>query len=270
MNGLCLKKQEILLCFFLIQGYNSCNYKKMDGMNIRLDKLIETACQTPRTMTKQLLKSKQVRVDGQIEMNGSRNVDSQLYKIEVKGRSLQTQHVYYLLNKPAGVVSAVRDAEKTTVIDLLAPEDRREDLYPVGRLDRDTEGLVLLTDNGQLGYTLMQAKSQIDKVYEATINEIVTAADIAAFAEGIVFTDGTLCRPARLEILAVSEAESQIRLTINEGKFHQVKKMFLARGKKVTKLKRVQLGPLTLDETLAQGAYRRLTLAGLTKLKPFF
>ncbi|MDH6364869.1 16S rRNA pseudouridine516 synthase [Enterococcus sp. PF1-24] len=238
---------------------------------MRLDKLIEISYQTSRSETKQLLKSRQVFVDGKSELSGSRNVDSQLHKIEVLGKGCpQTQHVYYLLNKPRGVVTTVYDAEKETVLDLLAAADKRENIYPVGRLDRDTEGLVFLTDNGPLGYALMQAKFQVAKIYEAQINAEVTAADIAAFAEGIVFADGTRCQPAKLEILAACADESQVRLEIVEGKFHQVKKMFLACGKKVTALKRLQLGPLKLPADLAVGAYRPLNEAELMTLLPFF
>lgn len=238
---------------------------------MRLDKLIENHCHTTRTQTKLLLKSRQVRVDNEIEINGSRNVDSCLHQIEIGGQTkLKTHHAYYLLNKPKGYVTAVKDAEKQTVLDLLAEKDRCTGLYPVGRLDRDTEGLVFLTDNGQLGYAMMQAKFHVDKIYEAVINARVTQEDVAAFAAGIRFLDGTICQQALLEILAAAPLESKVRLTINEGKLHQVKKMFLACGKKVVYLKRIQIGPLYLDEALQLGAYRPIKQAELLALKPFF
>lgn len=238
---------------------------------MRLDKLIETSCYTSRKKTKELLKTKQVLVDGKPEMNGSRNVDSQLHEIKIVGQeNLQTHHFYYLLNKPAGYVTALKDKDHLTVLDLLDEEDRSSKLYPVGRLDRDTEGLTFLTDNGQLGYAMMQAKYKVEKVYEAVVNAIVTQEDILAFASGIMFDDGTICRPAKLEILSAFPVESRVRLTINEGKFHQVKKMFLACGKKVTYLKRIQLGPLKLDENLALGKYRPLTIEELEQLRPYF
>ncbi|WP_265459342.1 16S rRNA pseudouridine(516) synthase [Enterococcus sp. HY326] len=237
---------------------------------MRLDKLIEIVERASRTEIKRLLKSRQVLIDGEPELNGNRNVDSQLHRIEVAGKPVWTNHVYYLMNKPAGIVTAVSDINKKTVIDLLAPDDYRREIFPVGRLDRDTEGLVFLTDNGPLGYALAQAKFQVAKVYEAVINEEVTQADVTAFFEGIIFLDGTRCRPAQLEILSAALGESRIRLTIDEGKYHQVKKMFLARGKKVTYLKRLQLGPLLLDNNLAPGEYRSLTLLELQHLRSFF
>lgn len=237
---------------------------------MRLDKLIEIVERASRSEIKRLLKSRRVLVDGKPELNGNRNVDSQLHTIEVAGKTVWTNHVYYLMNKPAGIVTAVTDINKKTVIDLLAPEDYRRELFPVGRLDRDTEGLVFLTDNGPLGYALAQAKFRVAKVYEAVINEEVTQADVTAFAKGIIFLDGTRCRPAQLKILSAALGESRIRLTINEGKYHQVKKMFLARGKKVTYLKRLQLGPLILENKLAPGEYRSLTLLELQHLRSFF
>lgn len=238
---------------------------------MRIDKLIETTFCTSRTGTKRILNSRQVRIDGKAEMNGRRNVDSNLHHIEIKGRkNIQTSHVYYLLNKPAGYVTAVKDRSRQTVIDLLEEKDRTAGLYPAGRLDRDTEGLVFLTDNGQLGYAMMQAKFKVAKVYEAVVNEAVTIDDVTAFAEGIEFLDGTVCQSAKLEILFSSADAGKVRLTITEGKFHQVKKMFLACGKKVTHLKRLSIGPLKLPEDLPIGAYRRLKDAELQALKPYF
>lgn len=235
---------------------------------MRLDKLIETEWKTSRKQMKRLFLMGKVRVDGEIVYQENKNVDSLIHRIEVNGQVLQTTDTYYLLNKPQGVVTANRD-KLPTVFDLLAPENQRDDLAAVGRLDRDTEGLLLLTSNGQLGYDLLQPKKKVNKVYEARINAEVTASDVQAFAQGITFHGGEQCQPAKLEILTSAPTESTVRLTIREGKFHQVKKMFLATGKKVIFLKRVAVGPLQLG-SLPTGNYRALTQAELLSLKPYF
>lgn len=237
---------------------------------MRLDKLIEAELKTSRKEMKRLFLSRKVLVDSQIEMNPQRNVDSNLHTISVAGRGLTTDHVYYLLNKPAGVVTAKKDAKFQTATELVAAVERPVNLYPVGRLDRDTTGLLLLTDNGQLGYDLLQPDSKVSKTYRATVNERVTEEDIRAFAEGITFHGGTQCQPAELKILTAEPGQSEVVLTIQEGKFHQVKKMFLACGKKVTRLKRLTMGPLTLPNDLAEGDYRPLTQTELQQLKTYF
>ncbi|MHC5268450.1 pseudouridine synthase [Enterococcus sp. LJL98] len=238
---------------------------------MRLDKLIEQEFQTSRKEMKRLFLRGKVRVDGEVTHQENKNVDSQLHQIEVVGQQLKTQEVYYLLNKPKGVVTANRDAKQATVFDLLDEKKRQRDLFAVGRLDRDTEGLLLLTSNGQLGYDLLHPTKKVFKVYEAWINDEVTESDVKAFKQGIVFLDGTVCQSAELVRLGYDAKQriSHIRLRILEGKFHQVKKMFLACGKKVVQLKRTTMGPLTLGE-LPLGAYRRLTQEELQQLKPYF
>ncbi|GCF94102.1 pseudouridine synthase [Enterococcus florum] len=237
---------------------------------MRLDKVIENNLHTTRKAMKRLFLMKRVWVDGKIEQNPQRNVDSQLHKVLVDGKRLTTQHVYYLLNKPKGVVTAKQDRQIETVVDLIAVKDRRTDLYPVGRLDRDTHGLLLLTDNGQLGYDLLQPGSKVEKTYRAEVNESVGADDIRAFSEGIIFHGGVRCQSAQLTVLTAETSSSTVELTIHEGKFHQVKKMFLARGMKVTDLQRKTMGPLHLPEDLAPGEYRPLMFEELTALKKYF
>ena len=219
---------------------------------MRIDKLIEERLATSRKEMKRLFQQGKVLVDQQIERNPSRNVDSRLHEIKVAGVLLQTRDVYYLLNKPAGVVTANIDHQHATVIDLLQPEDRQATLYAVGRLDRDTEGLVLLTTNGQLGYELLHPNKKVPKRYDVIVNGPVTAEDVAAFAQGMT-----------------SGRRSFVHLEIAEGKFHQVKKMFLARGKKVIALKRVAIGPLELGDLLS-GEYRNLTQFELESLANYF
>jgi len=238
---------------------------------MRLDKLLEQEKIGSRRKVKALIRSKQVTVDGQIIMDESLNVDAALQEIFVGDQKIQQQtHVYYMLNKPQGVVTAVKDAQHQTVIDLIKESDRRAGLYPVGRLDRDTEGLLLITDNGQLGYQLLLPHKKVSKRYEVIVNEPLTAHDCKAFAEGIVFSDGKKCKPAELLILSSEKNESHGYLDITEGKFHQVKKMFLSVGKKVIYLKRLSMGPVQLDQTLGLGEYRSLNQEELQNLLPYF
>lgn len=237
---------------------------------MRLDKVIEQNLKTTRKEMKRLFLMKKVFVDGVVELNPQRNVDSQLHDIRVEEQKLQTNHVYYLLNKPNGVVTAKKDIKFQTATDLIAADERPAHLYPVGRLDRDTTGLLLLTDNGQLGYDLLQPGSKVSKTYRVTVNERVTDEDVTAFAKGIVFHGGIRCQPAQLEIVSSEPEYSEVLLTIKEGKFHQVKKMFLACGKKVTRLTRLTMGPLELPEDLAEGEYRPVTPAELQRLKSYF
>ncbi len=172
-----------------------------------------------------------------------------------------------MLHKPTGVVTANKDKKLPTVMDLLPPDIQSDKLYAVGRLDRDTTGLLLLTDNGPLGFQLLHPQYHVDKTYQVEVNGLLTPDHIQAFQKGIVFLDGTVCKPARLEILSASPSYSQASITISEGKFHQIKKMFLSVGVKVTSLKRVQFDEFTLDPELAEGQYRPLNQEELKIIK---
>lgn len=234
---------------------------------MRIDKILEEKGFGSRKTVKRLIQRKVVLVDGEAVTNGSFNVEGRLHQVTVQGAPISGfSHQYVMLNKPAGVVTALTDATCKTVLDLINDRDKTEGLYPVGRLDRDTEGLLLLTDNGQLGYQLLIPDKKVSKVYEVTTKEPLETTDIAAFAAGIVFIGGEMCKPAQLEIVDAHRA----RLSLSEGKFHQVKKMFLAVGKKVVHLKRIAMGPLELDESLPLGSYRFLTQQELQLLKPYF
>lgn len=167
------------------------------------------------------------------------------------------QHEYYMLNKPAGVISATEDKREKTVIDLII-ERKRKDLFPVGRLDRDTEGLLLISNDGELAHRLLSPSKHVDKVYYAKIDGEVTIEDVEAFQQGVDIGEEKLTRPAKLRVLK-SGTQSEIELTICEGKFHQVKRMFQAVGKEVVYLKRLQMGTLILDKSLKPGEYRELT-----------
>lgn len=227
---------------------------------MRLDKCLEKAGLGSRNQIKKLLKAQQVRVDGRLARATNQIVDPGLQAIEVAGRQVDLEPpVYYLLNKPAGVVSAVSDAKHQTVIDLIAEKDRRLGLYPIGRLDRDTEGLLLITNNGPLGFRMLHPKYHVDKVYYVEVNGRLAPDAVTFFQKGIRFLDGTVCQPARLDILSRAASASCARVQIAEGKFHQVKKMFLAYGVKVTYLKRLSFGAFILEDDLPVGAYRGLT-----------
>lgn len=216
---------------------------------------------------KKFLKSGQVFINEKVVKDGKTQVDPQKDVITVAGEVVEyKEFVYFMLHKPQGVVSATEDNRDRTVVDLLEEEDQIFEVFPVGRLDKDTEGLLLLTNDGKLAHELLAPKKHIPKTYFAHIEGKVTEEDILAFEEGVVLEDGYKTLPAQLVIEESGEL-SKILLTIYEGKFHQVKRMFLAQGKKVVYLKRVSMGPLQLDPALPLGQYRELTEAELDLLR---
>lgn len=237
---------------------------------MRLDKFLAETGVGSRKEAKQLLKKNLVTVNDEIVKDGKTQIDEKQDIIKFAGEELTYQkYYYYLLHKPQGVISATEDKWDQTVIDLLKDEDYREDIFPVGRLDKDTEGLLLLTNDGQLAHQLLSPKKHVDKEYFAIIQGIVTEEDIRHFAAGFALTDKEQVKPSELIIESVDETneQSEIRLTIQEGKFHQVKRMFEAVDKKVVYLKRLRMGSLWLDEELTLGEYRTLTEEELEKLK---
>lgn len=234
---------------------------------MRLDRLLAQEMVSRKAMKQALLK-KEILVDNFPASSLSQNVDTGLQKLVFQGRQIQGyEHNYLLLHKPNGVVTASKDKKLPTVMDLLPPDIQSDQLYAIGRLDRDTTGLLLLTDNGPLGFQLLHPQYHVDKSYQVEVNGPLTSDHIQKFKEGIVFLDGTVCKPAKLEILSASPTESHASITISEGKFHQVKKMFLSVGVKVTSLKRVQFGDFTLDTELAEGQFRSLNPEELELIK---
>ncbi|MBC1626412.1 rRNA pseudouridine synthase [Listeria welshimeri] len=231
---------------------------------MRLDKLLSHTGFGSRKEVKPLLKSGAVVVNGTIQKDSKMQVNPDKDEITVHGTPVVYQEfVYFMLHKPQNVVSATEDNVSETVIDLLAQEDTLTYPFPVGRLDKDTEGLLIITNDGTLAHNLLSPKKHIDKTYYAKIDGEVLLEDVKAFAEGIVLDDGYICKPARLEIINPNE----IKVTIQEGKFHQVKRMFAARGKTVSYLKRISMGQLQLDESLELGEYRPLTETELAILQ---
>ena len=221
---------------------------------LRLDKLLADTGRWSRKEAKLLLKQGRVQVDGKTEKSADCKVNPAAQQVSVDGTSVVwAQFRYLMLNKPAGVLTATEDRHQKTVLDLL-PEEYRG-LFPVGRLDKDTEGLLLLTDDGELAHRLLSPRHHVDKVYLASIDGQVDAADIAAFEAGMTLGDGTKCLPAGLADLGIG----MCRVTLREGKFHQVKRMLAQRGKPVVGLKRLSMGALKLDEALQPGQFRALT-----------
>ena len=234
---------------------------------MRLDKLLSNMGYGSRKEVKQLLKQKAVTVDGTPVKDASMHVDPDKQDVSVYDeRVIYTEFVYYMMNKPPGVLSATEDARDATVIDLLEPYHQHFEPFPVGRLDKDTEGLLLLTNDGGLAHNLLSPKKHVPKVYYAQIDGVVTEADGEAFARGVTLDDGYVTKPGKLVILK-SAQQSEIELTIQEGKFHQVKRMFEAVGKRVVYLKRLSMGNLQLDESLELGEYRELTPEELASLQ---
>ena len=232
---------------------------------IRLDKYLADMGVGTRTEVKKLIRQGKVTVDGSMEKSPEQKIDISRQKVCCMGEAVSYEtHEYYMLNKPAGVVSATTDRQDKTVVELISSKKRR-DLFPVGRLDKDTEGLLLITNDGELAHRLLSPKKHVDKVYYVKVQGIVDEADQEIFAEGMSIGNGETALPSKLEILYSGEI-SEIRVTIQEGKFHQVKRMFHAVGKEVIYLKRLSMGTLLLDETLKSGEYRALTNEELKRL----
>lgn len=234
---------------------------------MRLDKLLANMGYGSRKEVKQLLKQKAVTVNGEVVKDSAMHVDPQLQDVNVYGeRVIYTEFVYFMMNKPPGVISATEDLRDETVIDLLDSSAQHFKPFPVGRLDKDTEGLLLLTNDGVLAHNLLSPKKHVPKTYYAKIDGVVTSQDVELFQKGVELEDGYVTKPGKLIILTSGE-QSEIELTIQEGKFHQVKRMFETVGKKVTYLKRLSMGSLKLDENLELGEYRELTEDELKALK---
>ncbi len=239
----------------------------MATKKMRLDRyLVHTGCGS-RTEVQMLIKKKKVKVDGEVVSKPETTLDPETASVEVYGEAVVYQEYYhFIMHKPDGVLTATEDPVHETVLDLLEPEDQNKMVCPVGRLDKDTEGLLILTSDGKLNHALLSPKKHVDKVYYATLTGCVTEADCKAFEEGIYINENTRCMPAQMEIISAGDT-SEVYITIREGKFHQIKRMAHAIGKEVTYLKRVKMGGLMLPEDLEKGMYRLLTNEELRQLK---
>lgn len=254
------------------------------GERIRLDKLLADCGKGTRSEVKNYIKKGFVRVNGEVAKSGDIKVDTDVDTVTFDGGDISFEkYVYYMLHKPAGVVSATTDNRDKTVIELIT-EEKPRDLFPVGRLDKDTEGLLIITNDGKLANSLLSPKKHIDKTYYARVvkykNELATSDEAAGinnqmskdvrnvliteeiirnFREGLDIGDDRLTAPAGLEVLSQTYNEAEVKITITEGRYHQIKRMFEAVGLKVIYLKRLSMGTLVLDEELKPGEYRKLT-----------
>ncbi|MGD9569350.1 MAG: 16S rRNA pseudouridine(516) synthase [Sedimentibacter sp.] len=237
-------------------------------MKLRIDKMLSNMGLGSRKQIKQDAKQGQIKINDKIEKDSSRIIDTDIDTVKYKGEKvLYVQYIYLMMNKPQGVVSATEDNHDKTVIDLLRDEDKIYNPFPVGRLDKDTEGLLILTNNGQLAHDLLSPKKHVDKMYYAEVEEEVTEQDVKAFAEGVILTNENYkTLPSKLEIIKAGYP-STCYVTIKEGKFHQVKRMFNAVNNEVIYLKRMSMGPIKLDEALKLGEYRHLTEEELKLLR---
>jgi 16S rRNA pseudouridine516 synthase len=224
----------------------------------RIDKIIASQGKYSRSEVKKLVKDGRVTIDGKAIKSSDIKADPNQNDIAIDGKCISyKKHLYIMLNKPQGVVSATEDTDHKTVIDLVPKELKRDGLFPAGRLDGDTVGFVLITDDGDFAHRILSPKNHIMKTYHATLQRPVTQEDINAFKNGIELKDGTLCLEAQVKPLDNDKPMAEIKIC--EGKYHQVKRMFAALGNKVVFLKRVQMGNLPLDENLEEGQCREIT-----------
>ncbi len=234
---------------------------------MRIDKMLANLGYGSRKEVKKLLKDGAVTINERVVKDAKEQVDPNSDTVTLYGEVIEyKEFIYLMMNKPPGFISATEDGVEKTVIDLLQPEDAVFAPFPVGRLDKDTEGLLLITNDGQLAHRLLSPKKHVPKTYFAVIDQEVTEEDITAFRLGVTLDDGYVTKPGELNILK-SGIHSDIELTITEGKFHQVKRMFEAVGKRVIYLQRISMGPLQLDEDLELGEYRELTEDEINQLK---
>lgn len=222
----------------------------------RLDKRLAATGLWSRKEARELIRAGRVTVEGAVCRAPEEKVEEDT-PVAVDGALVGAHRpVYLMLHKPAGVVSATDDPRQPTVLSLLPPQYRAMGLFPTGRLDKDTEGLLLLTNDGPLAHRLLAPKRHVDKVYYVEVDGVLDRADVAAVEGGITLADGYRCLPGELELLP---GERSAYITLREGKYHQIKRMMAARGKPVTYLKRMRFGPLTLDPELEKGGWRALT-----------
>lgn len=227
---------------------------------MRLDRILSDTGTASRKEAAALIKHGCVTVNGIPAISGADKVDADTVKITVNGIPVvYKRHHYFMMNKPAGVISATEDQKQKTVTDILSPAEQRLGLFPAGRLDKDAEGLLILTDDGDYAHRIISPVKKVDKTYYVETEGMLTDTDCAAFEKGIVLKDGLKCLPGKLKIIN-GGSKSSAYVTITEGKYHQVKRMLASLGKPVTYLKRITIGGLQLDENLSSGAYRELSV----------
>ena len=237
------------------------------GKEMRLDKYLADMGKGTRSQIKEAARKGRIQINGMITKKADTKVNVETDTIVYDGSVVSYVTMeYYMLNKPQGVVSATEDNRYQTVVDLIDEKNRR-DLFPVGRLDIDTEGLLIITNDGPLAHRMLAPKKHVDKVYFARLDGEVPGDAAERFAEGIQVGQDYKALPAKLEVLSVKDGVSEVHITLREGKFHQVKRMCHEIGCEVTYLKRVSMGKLVLDETLQPGACRKLTAEEIALIK---
>lgn len=237
-------------------------------MKLRLDKFLADMSVGTRSEVKQYIRKGRICVNRIPQKDGGMKIDTETDEVTMDGEPVSyVEYEYLMLHKPAGVITAVSDFREKTVLDLI--ETTRKDLFPAGRLDKDTEGLLLLTNHGILAHNMLSPKKHVDKTYYAEINDVLSEEMCRQIQDGVYIENDYKTRPAKLEILSNEPEQVKVLLTISEGKFHQVKKMFEAVDRRVCYLKRVSFGPLKLDEHLKPGEYRPLTESEIASLKEY-
>lgn len=226
----------------------------------RLDKLIALNCNVSRKDARKLIKESAVTVNSRVCLRAEELVDPEVDDINVKGYNFTAKdHVYIMLNKPQGVISATTDPKKKTVIDIIPDGMKRRSLFPAGRLDRDTTGLLVITDDGAFAHRIMSPAHHVFKTYQAVLSFPIDENDVMKLESGITLGDGTECLPAKVKPFTTADGLPAAEIKIREGKYHQVKRMFHALGNNVEQLRRIQIGSLKLDTSLAEGECRELT-----------
>ncbi len=238
---------------------------------MRLDKFLSQTGKFTRAGAKKVIKSKRVRLNGEVVKDGKIKINEDSDKIFLDGEllALNNKEVYYMLNKPVGVVSATKDDKDKTVIDLIDSPGRKEDLFPVGRLDKETTGLLIITNDGKFAHNIISPKKHIPKTYEAVVTGKISEKEVKIFSQGMELANGDKLQPAHLDVISYSKKDdtSKVRVIIHEGKYHQVRRMFGAVSQRVLELDRVKIGLLELDDTLERGEYRELTEKELNLIK---
>ena len=234
----------------------------------RLDKVLANLGYGSRKEVKLFIKKGNVEIDGEKATDSGMLIEPENCTVKIFGKVINyRKYIYLMMNKPAGVVSATFDNYDKTVIDLLSEEHKKFNPFPVGRLDKDTVGLLIITNDGEMNHKLISPKFHVDKTYYAVIDKMPNEDDIKKFREGITLNDGYECMPAKLRIIVSNRDINEVEVTIHEGKFHQVKRMFESVDKSVLHLKRISFGSIKLDENIEEGSYRRLSEDEIEKLR---
>ncbi len=246
---------------------DGCRAAGLYDMTLRLDRLISDSGKATRSAAREMIRAGRVQINGAVCKKPETKVDTETCEIRVDNEMIRyRRNIYLMMNKPAGYVSSTEDPSEKTVLSLLPEELQKRGLFPAGRLDKDAQGFLLLTDDGALSHAITSPKRHVDKVYSVRVLGKLTEEDADAFSAGIVLSDGLRCRPSKLEIVKSAEI-SEALVTLREGKYHQLKRMVASRGKKVLELKRCSIGQIMLDPGLLPGQWRALTPGEEEKLK---